>query len=132
MAGLATDGLSSLLRQNEDLVTAAPIPDYDKRRFNEINRLMFCTAYQYAQSDSLETMLNQVYSEWKVKDDLYFESLNVGEFDHFRFPIYMYTQQAIGPWYRFFVRYNPQLYLNKVRVPVLEFRAFQRVPDGEY
>lgn len=119
LAGLATDGLSSLLRQNEDLVTAAPIPDYDKRRFNEINRLMFCTAYQYAQSDSLETMLNQVYSEWKVKDDLYFKSLNVGEFDHFRFPIYMYTQQAIGPWYRFFVRYNPQLYLNKVKVPVL-------------
>lgn len=119
LAGLATDGLSSLIRQNEDIVAAADIPEYNKKRYNDINKLMFHTAYKYALSDSLEQKLNDTYNEWKIGDDAYFKSLNTGGYDHFRFPIYMYVQQAIGPWYRFFIRYNPEEYLNKVKIPVL-------------
>lgn len=119
LAGLATQGLSSLIRQNEDIVAAADIPDYNKARYNDINGRMFRIAYEYAQSDSLEQKLNETFDEWKVKDDTYFKSLKVGEHDHFRFPIYSYVRQAIGPWYRFFVRYNPEIYLSKVKIPVL-------------
>jgi hypothetical protein len=119
IAGLATDGLSSLIRQNEDIVAATNIPDYNKKRYNDINRIMFQTAYDYAQSDSLEAKLNERYEAWKVKDDEYFKSLNVGEFDHFHYSIYMYTMQATSPWYRFFIRYNPQPYMNKITIPVL-------------
>lgn len=119
LSGLATDGLTSVIRQNEDIVATAPIPDYNKKRFNEINDLMFHTAYRYACSDSMEVKLNQVFNEWKIKDDAYFKSLNVGEYDHFRFPIYMYVRQATGAWYRFFIRYHSQEYLSKVTVPVL-------------
>jgi pimeloyl-ACP methyl ester carboxylesterase len=121
LAGLATDGLSSVIRQNKDIVAAANIPDYDKKRYGEINQIMFDTAYKYADADSatLAKQLNDKYNAWKVKDDAYFKSLNVGEFDHFRFPIYMYTMQATGRWYRFFIRYNPAQYLSKVTIPVL-------------
>ncbi|MFT4167966.1 MAG: alpha/beta hydrolase [Dysgonomonas sp.] len=119
LAGLATDGLSSLLRQNEDLVEAANIPEYNKRRYNEINSLMFHTAYEYADSDSLEIKLNETFNTWKIKDDEFFKSLNTGGYDHFRFPIYSYVKQAVGPWYRFFIRYNPNTYLSKVTIPVL-------------
>ncbi|NLI35341.1 MAG: alpha/beta hydrolase [Bacteroidales bacterium] len=118
MAGLATEGLASLIRQNEDLVNAANIPDYDKKRSNDINNRMFQVAYKYADSDSLEAKLNETYTEWKVKDDAYFKTLNI-EFDHFRFPIYSYVNQAKGAWYRFFIRYNPAIYLSKVNIPVL-------------
>lgn len=119
LAGLATDGLTSLIRQNEDIVAAAKIPDYDKKRYNEINDLMFHTAYKYAQSDSLEQELNNTYNQWKIKDNEYFKNLKVGEYDHFRFPIYSYVVKATGPWYRFFIRYKPDEYLCKVKIPVL-------------
>lgn len=119
MAGLATEGLSSLIRQNEDIVAATDIPDYNKKRHNDINERMFRTAYRYAQSDSLELKLNETFNEWKMKDDEYFKSLNTGGYDHFRFPIYLYVEQATSLWYRFFIRYNPEEYLSKVKIPVL-------------
>lgn len=118
LAGLATNGVESLFVQNETLVDRSPMKDFDKKRSNEINRLMFATAYQYASSDSLESKLNETYNYWKMKDDIYFKTLGI-EFDHFRFPIYSYVQHAIGPWYRYFVRYNAEAVLGQVTVPVL-------------
>ena len=67
----------------------------------------------------LANKLQNAYDEWKVKDDAYFKSLKVGEFDHFRFPIYMFILQATSPWYRFFIKYDPAIYMSKINVPVL-------------
>ncbi|MDR3008279.1 MAG: alpha/beta hydrolase [Sphingobacterium sp.] len=118
LAGLASNGLESLFVQNENLVRSSPLPEVDRKRSNEINRLMFATAFQYAKSDSMENKLNAVYNYWKQKDDIYFKTLGI-EHDHFRFPIWSYVQQAIGPWYRYFVTYDPQIFLSKVDIPIL-------------
>ncbi len=120
-AGLMTDGLSSVIQQNIDIVHAAPIPDYDKARYDEINGIMFPIAYEYADADSLAlaNQLQAAYDKWAPRSDSIFKSQNAGEFDHFRFPIYRYILQATSPWYRFFIRYNPADYLGKVTVPVL-------------
>jgi len=118
VAGLATSGYESLIRQNEDLVNGSQLTEADKKRSNEINGLMFKAAYKYAKSDSLEAVLNKTYADWKIRDDAYFKTLNI-EFDHFRFPIYSYVRTATGPWYRYFVRYNAVQTLAKVKVPVL-------------
>jgi pimeloyl-ACP methyl ester carboxylesterase len=118
IAGLATSGYPSLIQQNQDLVNSSPLSDVDKRRSNEINRLMFKTAFEYAKSDSLEQKLNTTYAAWKLKDDAYFKTLNI-EFDHFRFPIYSYVKSAIGPWYRYFIQYDAARTIAQVKVPVL-------------
>lgn len=118
VAGMGMSGYDSLISQNEDLVSASALPDYDKRRSNEINGLMFKTAFKYADSDSLELMLNKTYADWKVKDDVYFKTLNI-QFDHFRFPIYSYVNNSVQPWYRYFVKYNAAKTLAKVHVPIL-------------
>jgi len=118
LAGLATNGMKSLLVQNENIVRNSPATPADQKRYNQINRLMFSTAYQYADSDSLESKLNEVYDYWKIKDDLYFKTLGI-EHDHFRFPIYSYAMNAAGAWYRYFVRYNAELVLSQVDVPIL-------------
>lgn len=120
LAGLMTDGLSSLIKQNYDIVHTSPIPEHDMKRYDEINDIMFHKVYEHSEADSaaLAQVLWDAYNEWKVKDDAYFKTLNI-EFDHFRFPIYMYTMQATTPWYRFFIRYNPADYLCNVNVPVL-------------
>jgi len=118
IAGLATDGLNALRKQNRDIIEASELPDYDKARSNEINELMFNTAYAYANSDSMEVKLNETYQNWKKKDNEYFKTLNI-KYAHFRFPIYSYVQTAIGPWYRYFIQYDPAKYLTKIKVPVL-------------
>jgi pimeloyl-ACP methyl ester carboxylesterase len=119
LSGLATDALTSLIQQNNDLIAATDIPVYNKKRYLDVTTLMLRTAYRYADSDSLEQKLNNVYHSWKEDDEARFKDLHAGEQDHFRFPFYMYVHQAVGPWYRFFIRYNPQEYLSKVKVPVL-------------
>ncbi len=118
LAGLCTDGLHALLRQNEDLVASYNLPDYNVKRYNSINELMFRVAYKYADSDSLPDRLQEAYDKWAAVDSIYFSTLGV-EFDHFRYSIYMYKIQASGPWYRFHVRYNPADYLKNVHIPVL-------------
>jgi len=118
IAGLAMSGYDAQIRQNEDIVNGSKLPDYDKKRSNSINALMFKKALENADSDSLESILNKTYVAWKVKDDAYFKTLNV-EFDHFRFPIYSYAKMASGPWYRYFIKYDASITLAKVHVPVL-------------
>lgn len=118
LAGLCTDGLHALLRQNEDLVASYNLPEHDVKRYNYINELMFRVAYKHADNDSLPDRLQEAYDRWAAVDSIYFSTLGV-EFDHFRYPIYMYKIQASGPWYRFHVRYNPADYLKNVHIPVL-------------
>jgi len=118
VAGLATSGYESLIQQNEDIVNASQLTEVDKKRSNEINGLMFKVAFKYADSDSLENNLNTTYNEWKVKDDAYFKTLNI-EFDHFRFPVYSYVNYAIGPWYRYFIKYDAPKIVGSVKVPIL-------------
>ena len=124
LAGLATNGYESLLLQNEALVDYSPQSKVDKMRSNEVNRLMFSTAYQYALSDSLENKLNNTYNYWKEKDDIYFKTLGI-EHDHFRFPIWYYVKQATGRWYRYFVRYNAEKTLNLIDIPILAINGDQ-------
>jgi alpha/beta superfamily hydrolase len=118
IAGLAMSGYDALVKQNEDIVASATLPDYDRKRYNEINGLMFKTALAYADSANMEEKLNETYEKWRVKDSAYFKTLNV-EFDHFRFPIYSYVRSATGPWYRYFVKYNAEEVMSKIKVPVL-------------
>ncbi|WDF55835.1 alpha/beta hydrolase family protein [Mucilaginibacter sp. KACC 22063] len=118
LSGLAMNGYESLLKQNEDIVNTAPIPDYDKKRYNDVNTLMFAVAHKYADSTNMEAKLNEAYDVWKKKDSIYFSTLNV-KFDHFRYPIYSWSKSAVGPWYRYFLKYNAQNTMSKIKVPIL-------------
>jgi pimeloyl-ACP methyl ester carboxylesterase len=118
LSGLALDGMTSLKTQNEDIVAASQLTEVDKKRSNEINDLMFQTAYKYVESEEMERKLNETYTEWKKKDDVYFKSLNI-QFDHFRFPVYSYVMYAIKPWYRYFLKFDPANFFPKIKVPVL-------------
>ena len=131
VAGLMTDGLSSVIRQNQDIVASTPgITDLNRQRFNEINGIMFRTAYEYADSDStvLSGKLFEAYENWKAKDDARMRELGIRpEDDHFRYPVYMFAIQATSPWYRFFIRYEPGRYLSRVRIPVLAINGTKDV-----
>jgi thiol-disulfide isomerase/thioredoxin/alpha/beta superfamily hydrolase len=118
LSGLNTKGLDALLDQNKHLVEVAPIPQTDKNRYNEINDIMFHTAYEYANDSAMGTMLRKKYDAWKVTDDKLVDSLKI-TYDHFRFWIDSYIRQATGPWYRYHVRYDPAPFISHVQIPVL-------------
>lgn len=118
IAGLATNGFEAQILQNEAMVNAATLPAYDRKRYNEVDSLMFKTALQYADSAQMEKQLMDTYEQWRKKDSVYFKTLNV-QFDHFRFPIYSWSKTATGAWYRYFIKYDPANYLTKVKVPIL-------------
>ncbi len=118
LAGLAMNGYDALVKQNLDLVANSPLPERDKRRANEINDIMFNTVRTYVDSPGLEARLNKKYTEWKKKDDEFMKTQNV-QFDHFRFPVYMYTQTATSPWYRWFIKYDAAKVMSQIKVPVL-------------
>ncbi|QDW24179.1 alpha/beta fold hydrolase [Pedobacter sp. KBS0701] len=118
LAGLAMGGFDAQIKQNEDLVAHSALPDYDKKRSNDINRIMFETALRYANSDSMEVKLNDAYKRWKLKDDIYFKTLNI-QFDHFRFPVYSFINNSTGPWYRYFIQYDAKRTIAKIKVPIL-------------
>ncbi|MCJ8208406.1 alpha/beta fold hydrolase [Mucilaginibacter sp. RS28] len=118
IAGLCMDGYDALIMQNRDLVNAAPISNDDKNRYNQINEIMFKAARQYADSANLDKVLNERYANWKKTDDEWVKAHNI-QFDHFRFPIWSYVNQATSPWYRFFIKYDPAPVLAKVNIPIL-------------
>lgn len=129
VAGLMTDGLSSVIQQNQDIVASTKgISDFDRQRYDEINDIMFRTAYEYADADStvLSDKLYEEYDKWKAMDDSRVKEAGI-EYDHFRYSIYMFAQQATTPWYRFFIRYDPAKYLSKVKVPVLAINGTKDV-----
>lgn len=66
----------------------------------------------------MREQLNETYNKWKKVDDSLFK-LSGEKWDHFRFPIYSYVNQATGKWYRYFVKYNAQAVMAKIKVPVL-------------
>ena len=118
LSGLAMNGMDALITQNEALVNAAKLKERERIRFNEVNAFMFAKAYQYADSTNAEQAIREAYGHWRKRDSAYFE-LQDDKFDTFRFPIHRYAPQVATRWYRFFVRYNAELYLSKVMVPIL-------------
>ncbi|WP_207534537.1 alpha/beta fold hydrolase [Desertivirga arenae] len=118
LAGLASRGYDSNMKQNLDLIEAAAIPEYDKKRHREIIRLMFDTVLKNVNSPVLDTIMRSTFATWSKKDQEYFKTLNV-EFDHFRFPIESYIRTATGPWYRYFMQFDPKPFMKGLKMPVL-------------
>jgi len=118
LAGLCTNGYDALITQNRNIVAASPISDADKSRYDSINELMFSTARQYADSSDMDKILNERYAEWKRKDDEWVKQQHI-EYDHFRYPIWSYVNQATSAWYRYFIKYDPAPVLAKVNIPIL-------------
>lgn len=118
LAGLASNGYESNMRQNLALVEAAPIPEYDKKRHREVIQLMFDTVLKNVNSPVLDTIMRSTFTKWYKKDQEDFKKLNI-EFDHFRFPIESYIMTATGPWYRYFMQFDPKPFMQGLKMPVL-------------
>lgn len=117
LSGLLSDGLSSVIRQNYDLVEASAMKPADKIRYHSIMALMASTAHEYAESDSVQSKIFERYAMWKKADYAQFKTFNPEGQDMFRFATWFYANEVARPWYRFFIRYNPADYMPHINVP---------------
>lgn len=119
LAGLAIKGLDALKLQNYGITKAAKISDYDRNRYDTINTRMFDTVYRYAGTSELESKLRSTYAAWKQADDSAFKKDFPDKYDHMRFFLESYINQATGPWYQYQIRYDPVPFLRQIKVPFL-------------
>lgn len=110
-------GLEALLLQNKTLVHAAPIPEINKLRFDSINNLLFHVVFNNACSPDLESKMRTAHADWKIWDDSVVKANNLEFGGHFFFPLESFIHQATGPWYQYFITYDPAKVLPKVHVP---------------
>lgn len=119
LSGLTVPGLEAVKYQNNKLVEIADLSEELKERSYSLHAHIFDTVYRYALTDSLAQKVNQMFSKWKSTDDSLFKLRHPGEFDHFRFPIYLYTQQIQTAWYRYHICFDPAPFIQKLSIPVL-------------
>jgi len=127
-------GLDALLLQNKTLVHTAPIPDINKLRFDSVNNLLFHIVYNHPQATAaeLEALLRAAFAQWKVWDDSVVKANDLKFGGHFFFPLESYIKQATGPWYRYFISYDPAQVLPKIRVPYFAINGDKDViSDGK-
>lgn len=119
LAGLASKAITTLKYQNRAIIESTGIAANDKRRYETITMMMLDTAYQYADDPSLESRLRNTYATWKRTDDSTFLANNPGKEDHVRFFLESYVRLAQSDWYRYQIRFEPDIYLKKIKVPFL-------------
>lgn len=119
LAGLASQAFATLKYQNHAIIASADINAYDKKRYETITMRMLDTAYKYAYNPLLESRLRDTYAAWKHADDSAFLADNPGKEDHVRFFLESYIRLAKGDWYQYQIRFDPDSYLKKIKVPFL-------------
>ncbi|TDX01575.1 alpha/beta fold hydrolase [Dinghuibacter silviterrae] len=127
LSGPGVNGLQALLTQNRQLIGGSPATDVNKQRFDSVTTLLLQTVYAHAGDTDLEPVLRSTYAAWVRRDSVFISGLPQKKTDHFFFPFESYVRQAVGPWYRGFISYEPAQVLPRIHVPVLAINGAQDV-----
>ncbi|MBQ8423311.1 MAG: alpha/beta fold hydrolase [Coprobacter sp.] len=119
LAGLSTDGFTSLVLQNNAIIDTYPGFSDEWRRVNkEFLRQLFTWVREIPASDSLAQPLRAKFSAWCAEQP---DSILQMTGLKYREEMYIarYLHNADNRWYRELMRYNPGDYVPRVDVPVL-------------
>lgn len=119
LSGMGITGLEALRLQNDAIIDQSPATPTNKIRFKAANNAFFPIAFKYAEAPDLEARLRNAYAQWRKEDSIFVAAQPPKETDHFFYPFEGYVHQAIGPWYRGFITYDPAKVLPHIKVPVL-------------
>lgn len=119
LAGLGVNGTELLLQQNDDLLKQSNVGDTYRSYFRELNALVYSKISSLTPTDDVSDSLEVVFENWKQRQpegrlgQLGF----VGEIGKKKF-LQSY-KPLTTPWYRYFLAYDPQFYLSRIKIPVL-------------
>ncbi len=120
LAGLAIDGYQSLILQNRALLESSPdIEQSLVEAYMNLYTLMFKVVKDTPIDVDVEPELRTTFQNWleeQSDDELKKMNMNYG---HDQMFLSRYLRMAKRDWYRQMINYSPDLYLNKITVPVL-------------
>lgn len=119
LAGVAVDGLTGLILQNEGMVSQSPITVEEIAAYDTINSRLFRTIHDHGYEKKVDTLLLETFAKWKQEQS---EAL----IKKMRFDDYIgdrYIQRFIpltkSKWYMYMITYDPAETIRKITVPVL-------------
>lgn len=119
LAGLMTNGMTSLRLQNDAIIDAYPGYSDEWRQTNkDFLRQLFAWVYEIPLDQPLAEPLRMRFNDWAaVQSDSVLQMTGLKG----REEMYLarYLRMADTPWYRQLMHYNPADYLPRVQVPVL-------------
>ena len=119
LAGLMTDGLTSLVLQNDAIIDSYPGYSDEWRQTNkDFLRLLFRWVYEIPLSQSLAEPLRERFMEWtSMQNDTVLQMTGLKDREEMYLARYLRT--ADTQWYRRLMHYDPAEYIPRVHVPVL-------------
>lgn len=119
LAGLMTDGLTSLVLQNDAIIDSYPGYSDEWRQTNkDFLLLLFRWVYEIPLSQSLAEPLRERFMEWtSMQNDTVLQMTGLKDREEMYLARYLRT--ADTQWYRRLMHYDPAEYIPRVHVPVL-------------
>lgn len=119
LAGLMTDGLTSLRLQNDAIIDAYPGYSDAWRQVNkDFLHQLFDWVYEIPVEQPLAEPLRERFMQWtSSQNDTVLQMTGLKGREEMYLARYLRT--ADTPWYRQLMHYNPADYLPRVKVPVL-------------
>ena len=119
LAGLMTDGLTSLRLQNDAIIDAYPGYSDAWRQVNkDFLHQLFAWVYEIPVEQPLAEPLRERFMQWtSSQNDTVLQMTGLKGREEMYLARYLRT--ADTPWYRQLMHYNPADYLPRVKVPVL-------------
>ena len=118
MAGLGVSGIDVLKKQNADILKASHLPAEQYKALISLYLRMFDRVN--AQDLNKPLNLKGEFQSWKAKQPkALLDSMKLNEGEAGAEKIRGFEEALALPWMRYFIKYNPELVLSKIKIPVL-------------
>ena len=118
MAGLGVSGIDVLKKQNADILKASHLPAEQYKALISLYFRMFDRVN--AQDLNKPLNLKGEFQSWKAKQPkALLDSMKLNEGEAGAEKIRGFEEALALPWMRYFIKYNPELVLSKIKIPVL-------------
>jgi uncharacterized protein len=125
LAGLGIGGYDLLLRQTDDILQKSGTNETYRKQVRSLNQTLYDVARRLPLEGDIKDSLHKAFDQWlKAQPDAVLGQMGykseqgrkavTGQFD------------AINSvWYRYFLKYDPQTVLSKIKIPVLALNGSQ-------
>ena len=118
MAGIGVKGIDLIKKQNADLLKAANLPADQYKALVGLYFRMFDVVKKQDLSKAID--LNAEFKKWKTaQPKALIDTMRLNSGQPGEAMIQGFVEAVSLPWMRYFIKYDPELILSKIKIPVL-------------
>ncbi|MEZ4902450.1 MAG: hypothetical protein R2822_12215 [Spirosomataceae bacterium] len=119
LAGVGVRGSELLLQQNDDVLKQTGVGEEYRKYFRELNQRVYDKIATMMPKDDVSDSLSSIFDQWKatLPEGRLGQMGFAGEIGKKKF---LQTYKPLtSPWFRYFLAYDPQPILSRIKIPVL-------------